>query len=32
MVTIGYSALGVSLPLFVAHRTGLFADHGLTCR
>jgi ABC-type nitrate/sulfonate/bicarbonate transport system substrate-binding protein len=29
MVTIGYSALGVSLPLFVAHRTGLFADHGL---
>jgi ABC-type nitrate/sulfonate/bicarbonate transport system substrate-binding protein len=29
MVTIGYSALGVSLPLFVAHRTGLFADQGL---
>ena len=29
MVTIGYSALGVSLPLFVAHRTGVFADHGL---
>jgi ABC-type nitrate/sulfonate/bicarbonate transport system substrate-binding protein len=29
MVTIGYSALGVSLPLFVAHRTGLFADHGV---
>jgi ABC-type nitrate/sulfonate/bicarbonate transport system substrate-binding protein len=29
MVTIGYSALGVSLPLFVAHRTGIFADHGL---
>jgi NitT/TauT family transport system substrate-binding protein len=29
MVTIGYSALGVSLPLFVAHRNGLFADHGL---
>ena len=29
MVTIGYSALGVSLPLFVAHRTGLFEDHGL---
>jgi ABC-type nitrate/sulfonate/bicarbonate transport system substrate-binding protein len=29
MVTIGYSALGVSLPLFVAHRTSLFADHGL---
>jgi NitT/TauT family transport system substrate-binding protein len=27
MVTIGYSALGVSLPIFVAHRTGLFADH-----
>lgn len=29
MVTIGYSALGVSLPLFVAHATGLFADHGV---
>lgn len=29
MVTIGYSALGVSLPLFVAHKTGLFADQGL---
>jgi ABC-type nitrate/sulfonate/bicarbonate transport system substrate-binding protein len=29
MVTIGYSALGISLPLFVAHRTGLFADQGL---
>jgi ABC-type nitrate/sulfonate/bicarbonate transport system substrate-binding protein len=29
MLTIGYSALGVSLPLFVAHRTGLFADRGL---
>jgi ABC-type nitrate/sulfonate/bicarbonate transport system substrate-binding protein len=29
MVTIGYSALGVSLPLFVAHRTGIFKDHGL---
>jgi ABC-type nitrate/sulfonate/bicarbonate transport system substrate-binding protein len=29
MVTIGYSALGVSLPVFVAHRMGLFADHGL---
>jgi ABC-type nitrate/sulfonate/bicarbonate transport system substrate-binding protein len=29
MVTIGYSALGVSLPLFVAHQTGLFADQGL---
>jgi ABC-type nitrate/sulfonate/bicarbonate transport system substrate-binding protein len=29
MLTIGYSALGVSLPLFVAHRTGIFADHGL---
>jgi ABC-type nitrate/sulfonate/bicarbonate transport system substrate-binding protein len=29
MVTIGYSALGVSLPLFVAHRAGLFADQGL---
>jgi len=32
MVTIGYSALGVSLPLFVAHRTGLFADQGLNVR
>jgi ABC-type nitrate/sulfonate/bicarbonate transport system substrate-binding protein len=32
MVTIGYSALGVSLPLFVAHRTGLFADQGLRVR
>jgi ABC-type nitrate/sulfonate/bicarbonate transport system substrate-binding protein len=32
MVTIGYSALGVSLPLFVAHRTGLFADQGLSVR
>jgi ABC-type nitrate/sulfonate/bicarbonate transport system substrate-binding protein len=29
MVTVGYSALGVSLPLFVAHRAGLFADQGL---
>jgi ABC-type nitrate/sulfonate/bicarbonate transport system substrate-binding protein len=29
MLTIGYSALGVSLPLFVAHGTGLFADQGL---
>ncbi len=29
MGTSGYSARGVSLPLFVAHRTGLFADHGL---
>jgi ABC-type nitrate/sulfonate/bicarbonate transport system substrate-binding protein len=29
MVTIGYSALGVSLPVFVAHRTGLFADQGV---
>ena len=29
MVTIGYSALGVSLPVFVAHRTGLFAERGL---
>jgi ABC-type nitrate/sulfonate/bicarbonate transport system substrate-binding protein len=29
MVTIGYSALGVSLPLFVAHRMGLFADRGM---
>ena len=29
MVTIGYSALGVSLPLFVAHRTGLFEEQGL---
>ena len=32
MVTIGYSALGVSLPLFVAHRTGLFADRDLNVR
>jgi ABC-type nitrate/sulfonate/bicarbonate transport system substrate-binding protein len=32
MVTIGYSALGVSLPLFVAHRTGLFADQGLSVK
>lgn len=32
MVTIGYSALGVSLPLFVAHRAGLFADQGLQVR
>ena len=29
MLTIGYSALGVSLPVFAAHRTGLFADQGL---
>jgi ABC-type nitrate/sulfonate/bicarbonate transport system substrate-binding protein len=29
MVTIGYSALGLTLPLFVAHRRGLFADQGL---
>jgi ABC-type nitrate/sulfonate/bicarbonate transport system substrate-binding protein len=29
MVTVGYSALGISLPIFVAHRTGLFADQGL---
>src|SRR3974377_1945654 len=29
MVTVGYSALGISLPLYVAHRTGLFADQGL---
>jgi NitT/TauT family transport system substrate-binding protein len=29
MVTIGYSALGVSLPVFVAHRMGLFAERGL---
>lgn len=32
MVTIGYSALGVSLPLFVAHRAGLFGDQGLQVR
>jgi ABC-type nitrate/sulfonate/bicarbonate transport system substrate-binding protein len=32
MVTIGYSALGVSLPVFVAHRTGLFAEHGVQAK
>ncbi len=28
-LTIGYSALGISLPLFVADARGLFADQGL---
>ncbi len=32
MIEIGYSALGISLPLFVAERRGLFADHGLAVK
>jgi len=32
MVTIGYSALGVSLPLFVAHRAGFLGDQGVQVR
>jgi ABC-type nitrate/sulfonate/bicarbonate transport system substrate-binding protein len=29
VITIGYSALGISLPIFVAHKQGLFADQGV---
>jgi NitT/TauT family transport system substrate-binding protein len=29
MLTIGYSALGISQPIFVAHKKGLFDDQGL---
>lgn len=29
MITVGYSALGISLPIFVAHKEGFFADQGL---
>lgn len=32
MHTLGYSALGISLPLFVAHARGIFSDHGVSVR
>ena len=32
MIEIGYSALGISLPLFVAERRGLFAEQGLAVK
>ena len=32
MQELGYSALGISLPVFVAQHEGLFADHGVAVR